>query len=159
MRFLITSLAVALTLLTVTACNGKSSSDNTATESSAAASPADNSGAAASTAPEESASPEASASSAAGTIPTYPGATTQASGSSSGAMGSAAGTVMSSDDSFDKVYAWYQQNMPAGSEKSHVSSPVQSAVFTVGEPGTEQTSVTITTQGSKTMITVAKVKM
>ncbi len=153
MRLFFTSLAVVLALLTVTACNGKSSSDNTSTEASAAASPAD------STAPAESTSPEASASSAAGTIPTYPGAATQASGSSSNMMGSAAGSVMSTDDSFDKVYAWYQQNMPAGSEKSHVTSPVESAVFTVGEPGSGQTSVTITTSGGKTMIAVAKVKM
>jgi hypothetical protein len=49
--------------------------------------------------------------------------------------------------------------MPAGSEKSHVTSPVESAVFTVGEPGSGQTSVTITTSGGKTMITAAKVKM
>src|SRR5579871_4025121 len=155
MRFLITSLAVALTLLSVTGCNGKSSSDTNSTDTSAAASPADTSGAAASTAP--GASPAAS--SAAGTIPSYPGAVTQASGSSSGAMGSAAGTVMTTDDSFDKVYQWYQQNMPTGSEKSHVTAPVQSAVFTVGSPGQEQTSVTLTTQGAKTMISIAKVKM
>lgn len=154
MRFLITSLAVVVALLTVTACTGKSS-DNTSTEASAAAS-----------APAEAASPEESsaasaapeASSAAGSIPTYPGATTQASGSSSNTMGSAAGSVMTSDDSFDKVYAWYQQNMPAGSEKSHVTAPVESAVFTIGDPSSGQTSVTITTSGGKTMITVAKVK-
>ena len=152
MRYLFTSLAVVLALVTVTACNSKSSSstsDTSAVASSAAESPADG----------ESSAPEASASSAAGSIPSYPGATTQASGSSSGAMGSAAGTVMTTDDSFDKVYAWYQQNMPAGSEKSHVTAPVESAVFTVGEPGQEQTSVTLTTQGGKTMISIAKVKM
>ncbi len=152
MRLFFTSLAVVVALLTVTACNGKTS-DNTSTEASAAASPAE------SGAPAESTAPEASASSAAGTIPTYPGAVTQASGSSSNMMGSAAGSVMSTDDSFDKVYAWYQQNMPAGSEKSHVTAPVESAVFTVGEAGSGQTSVTITTSGGKTMITVAKVKM
>ncbi len=74
-------------------------------------------------------------------------------------MGSAAGSVMSTDDSFDKVYQWYQQNMPAGSEKSHVTSPIESAVFMIGDPGQGQTSVTITTSGGKTMITSAKVKM
>jgi len=142
MRFLSTSLAIVLALLAVTACNSKSSSNSTSTESSAAA---------------EGTAPAAS--SAAGSTPSYPGAVTQASGSSSGAMGSAAGTVMTTDDSFDKVYTWYQQNMPAGSEKSHVTSPVESAVFMVGEAGQGQTSVTITTQGAKTMITVAKVKM
>ena len=72
---------------------------------------------------------------------------------------SAAGTVMTTDDSFDKVYAWYQKNMPSGSEKSHTTAPVQSAVFMVGDPGSGQTSVTITVSGGKTMITTAKVKM
>jgi len=67
--------------------------------------------------------------------------------------------VMTTDDSFDKVYTWYQQNMPAGSEKSHVTAPVESAVFTMGQPGQAQTSVTLTTSGGKTMITIAKVKM
>jgi hypothetical protein len=159
MRFFITSLAVVMTLMTVTACNGKSSSDSTSTEASAAASPADTTSPVDTSSPTESTSPEASASSAAGSIPSYPGAVTQASGSSSNTMGSAAGSVMSTDDSFDKVYAWYQQNMPAGSEKSHVTAPVESAVFTVGEPGQGQTSVTLTTAGGKTMISVAKVKM
>jgi hypothetical protein len=70
---------------------------------------------------------------------------------------SASGTVMTTDDSFDKVYQWYQQNMPAGSEKSHMTAPVQSAVFMTGDPG-DQTSLTITTQGSKTMITIGHVK-
>ena len=72
---------------------------------------------------------------------------------------SASGTVMSTNDSFDKVYAWYQKNMPAGSERAHITSPTQSAVFTIGEPGKGQTSVTITTNAGKTMITIAKVKM
>ena len=72
---------------------------------------------------------------------------------------SAAGKVMSTSDSFDKVYAWYQKNMPAGSEKSHMTTPVQSAVFMIGEAGKDQQSVTITVQGDKTMITVAHVKM
>jgi hypothetical protein len=150
MRFLVTSLAVVMVLWTVTACNGKSSS-NSSTDTSAAASPADTSSAQESTAP--------ASTSAAGTIPSYPGATTQASGSSSNTMGSAAGSVLSTSDSFDKVYQWYQQNMPAGSEKSHVTAPVESAVFTVGDPAQGQTSVTITTSGGKTMITLAKVKM
>jgi hypothetical protein len=97
---------------------------------------------------------------ASGDIPSYPGATTQASGSSnmSASGGSASGSVMTTDDSFDKVYTWYQQHMPAGSEKAHTTAPVESAVFTIGDPGQDQTSVTITTQGGKTMITVAHVK-
>jgi hypothetical protein len=72
---------------------------------------------------------------------------------------SAAGQVMSTTDSFDKVYAWYQKNMPAGSEKAHSTTPVESAVFMLGEAGKDQQSVTISVSGGKTMITVAQVKM
>ncbi|MBV9333185.1 MAG: hypothetical protein JO146_04190 [Candidatus Eremiobacteraeota bacterium] len=70
----------------------------------------------------------------------------------------ASGTVMTTDDSFDKVYTWYQQHMPAGAEKSHMTAPVQSAVFILGDPSSGQKSVTITVQGSKTMISIANVK-
>ncbi len=150
MRFLTSSLIIVAALVAVTGCNSKSSSSS------------DQSNAAASAAATEAASPSASAaatSSAAGEVPTYPGAVTQASGSSSNMGSSAAGQVMTTDDSFDKVYAWYQQNMPAGSEKSHVTAPVESAVFTVGQPGQGQSSVTLTVSGGKTMITIAKVKM
>lgn len=141
MRFLTISLAV-IAALAITACNSKSSSSTSSgteqTTAAASAAPVDTSG-------------------AEGQIPTYPGATTQASGSSSNMGESASGTVMTTDDSFDKVYSWYQQHMPAGSEKSHVSAPIQSAVFTIGDPG-NQTSLTITTQGGKTMITIGHVK-
>jgi hypothetical protein len=92
-------------------------------------------------------------------IPTYPGATVMAAGSSSNMGGSSAGKVMTTADAFAKVYAWYQKNLPAGSEKAHMTTPVESAVFTMGEAGKDQTSVSITTQGGKTMITVAHVKM
>ena len=153
MRFLSTSLLVVAALFAITACSSKTSSSSSTDQSNAAAT----------TAASEAASPEASAAAttaaAAGEVPSYPGATTQASGSSSNMGESAAGKVMTTDDSFAKVYAWYQKNMPAGSERSHVTAPVESAVFTIGEPGQGQTSVTITTQGGKTMISVAKVKM
>jgi len=71
----------------------------------------------------------------------------------------AAGKVLSTTDSFDKVYAWYQKNMPAGSEKAHTTTPVESAVFMLGEAGKDQKSVTISVSGGKTMITIAQVKM
>lgn len=76
-----------------------------------------------------------------------------------GGAKSAAGKVMTTADSFDKVYAWYQKNMPAGSEKAHTTAPVQSAVFMLGEAGKDQQSVTISVAGGKTTITIAKVKM
>lgn len=148
MRFFALSLLIAA-LLSATACSSKSSS-NSSDQSNAAASSAPDSNAAATTA----AAPAA----AGGSIPSYPGATTQASGSSSNMGQTASGTVMMTTDSFDKVYGWYQQHMPAGSEKSHVTAPVQSAVFMIGDPSSGQKSVTITTQGNQTMITVANVK-
>ena len=92
-------------------------------------------------------------------MPTYPGAKTEASGSSSNMGASAAGTVLTTTDSFDKVYAWYQKNMPAGSEKAHLTSPAQSAVFTIGDIGKDQRSVSITVSGGRTVITMAHVKM
>jgi hypothetical protein len=149
MRFLSTSLAIIVAFVAITACNSKSSSSSDQSNAAATAAATEAGAAAASS----------SAPAAAGEAPSYPGAVTQASGSSSNMMGSAAGKVLMTDDSFDKVYTWYQQNMPAGSEKSHVTAPVESAVFTVGEPGKGQTSVTLTTSGGKTMITIAKVKM
>jgi hypothetical protein len=150
MRFLKMSLVLVAAALAITACASKSSSSDQSssaeatTAASSAASTTDNS--AATAAP-------------AGEAPAYPGAVTEASGSNSSMGQTAAGTVMTTDDSFDKVYAWYQKNMPAGSEKSHTTAPVQSAVFMVGDPGSGQTSVTITVSNGKTMITSAKVKM
>jgi hypothetical protein len=151
MRFLKMSLVLVAAAFAITACASKSSSSDQSqssaeatTAASSAASTTDNS--AATTAP-------------AGEAPAYPGATTEASGSNSSMGQTAAGTVMTTDDSFDKVYAWYQKNMPAGSEKSHTTAPIQSAVFMIGDPGSGQTSVTITVSNGKTMITSAKVKM
>ena len=164
MRFLTTALAISAIALAFTACTGKSSSDTD--QSNAAATSAAATSAAAEASPEMS--PEASASSGAASsamtktdeIPAYPGATTQAAGSSEGMGGTtaAAGKVMTTTDSFATVYAWYQKNMPAGSEKAHVTSPVESAVFTLGDPTSDQTSVTISTLAGKTMITIGHVK-
>ena len=157
MRFFTTSLAIVAVALAFTACAGKSSSDSsdqTAATTTAAA--ADTSAAATATA---GASAEATTG-ASDEVPTYPGATTQASGTSSGAGDSmATGKILSTSDSFGDVYAWYQKNMPQGSEKAHVTTPVESAVFTLGDPGKAQTSVTINTSAGKTMITIAHVKM
>jgi hypothetical protein len=150
MRLLSVSLVFVAALFTITACNSKSSSSSDQTNATATtgaeATSADNTASSATAAP-------------AGEVPQYPGAATQASGSSSNMGQSATGSVMSTDDAFDKVYQWYQQHMPAGSEKSHITSPMQSAVFMIGDPGKGQTSVTITVTGGKTMITTAKVKM
>lgn len=154
MRLFGLSLAVLLAAFAVTGCTSKSSSSSSDQSSATATAAATDSGAA-------SSSDSSSSSDNATQIPKYPGADTNASGSTTNGMngGSAAGTVMSTSDSFDKVYAWYQQHMPAGSEKSHTTSPIESAVFTLGNAGSDQTSVTITTSNGKTMITMAHVKM
>jgi hypothetical protein len=155
MRFITMSL-VLVAAFAIAACSSKSSSNDNSQTTSASSEPASSAGA---SEPTTSAEPAATTA-AAGGVPAYPGATTQASGSSNmnSAGGTASGSVMTTDDSFDKVYAWYQKNMPAGSEKAHTTAPVESAVFTIGDPGQEQTSVTITAQGGKTTITVAHVK-
>ena len=75
----------------------------------------------------------------------------------SGANGSGqAGTVLTTDDSFDKVYAWYKDHMPAGSEKAKLSAGgMSSATFQTTGDGGKQV-VAITSQGGKTTISLAK---
>ena len=157
MRWLTTTALALLAAVSIAACsNQTSTSDNTTTtdttSTAASAAPADTTEPAASTA--------AGSDTTAGGVPAYPGATTEAAGSSSMGMagGMAAGKVLTTGDSFDKVYAWYQKNMPAGSEKAHVTGPAPSAVFTVGEAGKDQQSVTIAVSNGKTTITIAHVK-
>ncbi|HEY1867171.1 MAG TPA: hypothetical protein VGG70_02675 [Candidatus Cybelea sp.] len=148
MRFLSMPLIALAVALAITGCGGGKSSSDTGSDQSGAKTSA------------ASSSPASdSAGKAVGEIPEYPGADTQASGSGSNMGTDAAGKVMSTSDSFDKVYRWYQQKLPSGSERSHIDSPVQSAVFTIGEASSGQSSVTLTTQGGKTMITIAHVKM
>ena len=159
MRFLTTSMMALVVAVAITGCSGSSNSaDNSATSAAAdnsATSSASSDNSAASTAGDQT-----SAAKATGDIPTYPGAKTEAAGSNAmSGSGMAAGKVLSTTDDFDKVYGWYQKNMPAGSEKSHMDTPIKSAVFMTGEAGKDQQSVTITTNSGKTMITIAHVKM
>jgi uncharacterized protein (UPF0333 family) len=110
MRLFGLSLAVLLAAFAVTGCTSKSSTNSSDQSSATATAAATDNGAAAS-------GGTSTSNDAAGTeIPKYPGADTNASGSSSNGMngGSAAGTVMSTSDSFDKVYTWYQGHMPSG---------------------------------------------
>jgi hypothetical protein len=75
-------------------------------------------------------------------VPDYPGAAIEGQG------------VLLTGDSFSKVYAWYRQNLPAGSEQSHTTTPVESAVFRTGAQHSGEKSVTLTIEGDKTMIVV-----
>jgi hypothetical protein len=138
---------IAVVLLAVTACSSQSSNGSGQSSS-------DQSNAAAGSTRDAASTKDASA----GEIPDYPGAATEAASTGSNMGESASGKVMTTGDSFDKVYSWYQKNMPAGSEKSHTESPIEAAVFMIGDLSSGQKSVTITTQGGKTMITIASVK-
>jgi hypothetical protein len=159
MRFLTTSMMALVVAVAITGCSGGSSnsSDNSATsaatDNSATSAASDNSAA-------SSGSMSSGNSAPAGELPSYPGAKTEAAGSNAmGGAGTASGKVLSTADSFDKVYTWYQKNLPSGSEKSHMDTPIKSAVFMTGEAGKDQQSVTITVANGKTMITIAHVKM
>jgi hypothetical protein len=89
-------------------------------------------------------------------LPLYPGALPNPNGSlsSSTKAGTSSLLTMETADSFDKVYAFYKDKMPAGSEKSHVSAGGnQMASFQVGASGDKvQKTVNITTSGDKTDI-------
>ncbi len=161
MRYLALSLVVAA-LFAATACASKSSSNgngqsasSTSSDQMATEAPSSAATEAPSEAPTEAATESATA--AAGEFPSYPGAYQQAAGSSTSMGKTESGTVLSTDDSFDKVYSWYQQHLPAGAEKAHTAMP-QSAVFTVGDPSTGMKSVTITVSEGRTMITIGTVK-
>lgn len=163
MRFLPTALLAVLAAVSISACSSTTSSSSSDTTASSAA--ADNSmasssssdaGAMAGASTQPSAAPAAGGS--ASDVPMYPGAKTEAAGSSMAMGGMSSGKVLTTADSFDKVYAWYQKNMPAGSEKAHTTAPVQSAVFTLGEAGKDQQTLTITVANGKTTIAIAHVK-
>lgn len=147
MRFFTSSLAIASIVIALAGCSGKSDSNSDQSNASATAA-ASAAGSDASAAPAQ----------AGGTIPDYPGATTTASSSAAGAMmAHASGRVLTTSDSFDAVYQWYQKNMPAGSERLHITSPANNAVFVITSPGKGQDSVNIATHAGKTMITIAHV--
>jgi hypothetical protein len=77
-------------------------------------------------------------------LPIYPGAkaSDQNSVSVSGTMQGGEGgqvVMLTTDDSFDKVYDYYKSQMPAGSEKMKVASgKTRLASFQVGESGSKE---------------------
>ena len=55
---------------------------------------------------------------------------------------------LSTKDDFEKVYQWYKQRMPAGSEQAHMSVPVGSvASFLIGKPQDADSRSVLITQG------------
>ena len=89
-------------------------------------------------------------------LPVYPGASAKEGGglSTQSKAGSSQIVVMTTPDSFDKVYTWYKGQMPAGSEKMHFTTPGGAlASFVIGETGgKEQKSVMLTTEKNATNI-------
>lgn len=157
MRLPTYALIAAMALVAVTGCSGKSSNDqNSSGSTDTSATAAASTDAVSSPAAEMTAT--AASDAATGDVPSYPGATVQVSGTtgSAGSGQTATGKVLSTTDSFDDVYKWYQKNLPAGSEKAHITTPIESAAFTIGS-GKNVTSVSISTASGKTMITIAKV--
>ena len=91
-------------------------------------------------------------------LPIYPGATPSEGGSLAADTnrGSAKVVTLQTKDSFDKVYAFYHTNMPAGSEKSKMSMAGSSmASFQIGnEAAKMQKSVSIVGSGNSVTITL-----
>lgn len=104
--------------------------------------------------PAGSSAPPRLASSGTTSAPVYPGAVQQTSGSAGGSSGK----VLISTAPFGTVFAWYQQHLPPGAEKARTTTPIQSAVFMIGDQGDQQ-SVTLTSVGAKTTIAIARTKM
>ena len=89
-------------------------------------------------------------------LPVYPGAdASQNTGwTGSGKEGSGTVAMLTTKDTFDKVYDWYKSQMPAGSEKLKTTSDSGSmAMFQIGKEGDkEQKVVTITGEKDATNI-------
>ena len=154
MRFLGMASALVATLALFTACAGKSS-DNNSTDNSAQP------GASSSAMPAESAAPAGSPAAAPSGVPIYPGAVTQGSASYNGGAnangGSVQTAVMTTNDSFDKVYAFYQKNLPAAMEMMHTSTPpTPGAAFVVADPNNKgHTTTVVIATGADGKVTIS----
>jgi hypothetical protein len=94
-------------------------------------------------------------------VPVYPGAATQTSGAYNAGGGAAVqAVVLSTDDSFDKVYAWYQQRLSNATSTVHISTPpTPSATFMIAAPDNKgMTTVVIQTSNGKTTISIGQMK-
>ena len=88
--------------------------------------------------------------------PVYPGATAGEGGMQMAATtGSSAVAAFSTGDSFEKVYGWYQNHLPSGSEKMKVSAGGQdTAEFVTGDADKDQVAVMITAKDGRTQIVI-----
>jgi hypothetical protein len=90
-------------------------------------------------------------------LPVYPGAASSDQGVSIADGSKAQGAkvaLLTTTDSFDKVYDYYKSQLPAGSEKSKVEAgDTQLATFEIGADTNDEKSVTIT--GSKDKVSIS----
>jgi len=154
-------LAAILALAVIgTGCSG-SSNTSSADNSSSAASAAP---AAASAAPAASeASSTTGGGSAAGGggsadtdsatgLPIYPGAKSEASGAAAGG----AGSVYTTDDSFDKVEAWYKAHAPSDMKENKVSAGGMNTASFTAVSGSSTKVIAVTESAGKVSISLAK---
>lgn len=66
---------------------------------------------------------------------------------------------LSTTDAFDKVYTWYRDHLPAGSEQLHMEEPSASiATFVIGKEGDpDQRSVQIQGNGKTTTVLLTRI--
>jgi hypothetical protein len=123
-RFLGIPLLIVATFLTITACAGKSSS-NASDQSNATASTASQATAAAP-------SPTATTPDSVYGAPVFPGAVVQP--ASIVNLNGTQTTVLSSDDTFDEVRAWYEEHIPTELSRSTggIAGGMSGAVFLAG---------------------------
>jgi hypothetical protein len=91
-------------------------------------------------------------------LPVYPASTADTAGyAANTAQGNGQVDMLTTTDPFDKVYAWYQGHMPAGTEKMHMTAGgTDEAMFQIGADTDKiQKIVTITSSQGKTMIELA----
>lgn len=88
-------------------------------------------------------------------LPVYPGAIQNSGGiSEQSAQGNSQMVVMTTPDSFDKVYNFYKAQMPAGSERMHIAAGSQAvAQFAIPAASNKNMkSIMITADNGKTTI-------
>lgn len=94
-------------------------------------------------------------------LPMYPGAIEAETGAmeTTSRVGAEHQVSLTTADSFGKVYDWYRQHMPAGSEQTHLEVAGGSvASFEIGRlDDKDQKSVMITESGDKTAILLTRV--
>ena len=91
-------------------------------------------------------------------LPVYPGASPTTGYTGTNGQGNSGALVeLTTKDGFDKVYAWYQSQLPAGSERAKTSSASgEMAIFEVGKEGDKtQKVVTIMSTSDGTTIQLA----